>query len=171
MVPEKREVQKLIQVQMAKSRLGKRHVNGAVMAANANARTFFSLLLIYAVSNVYFQTKTSETFIWYEQRLFGTNNSPAALRIAIRERNLEYFAVVLYRCGKSKLQLTSTGYHKLPVAAIRWGKRGNTTLAVPGHDSPFEITIFHDIALYPGPATSVENRVQPGHQVMTEHRS
>ena len=63
MVPEKREVQKLIQVQMAKSRLGKRHVNGAVMAANASARTFFSLLLIYAVSNVYFQTKTSETFI------------------------------------------------------------------------------------------------------------
>jgi len=38
-------------------------MNGAVMAANANARTFFSLLLIYAVSNVYFQTKTSETFI------------------------------------------------------------------------------------------------------------
>ena len=55
------------------------------------------------------------------------------------------------------------GYHKLPVAAIRWGKRGNTRLAVPGHDPPFEITIFNDIALNPRPATSVENRVQPGH--------
>ena len=131
---------------------------GAVMAANA--RTFLSLLLIYAVSNVYFQTKTSET-----------NNSPTAPRIAIRERNLEYFAVVLYRCGKSKLQLTSTGYHKLPVAAIRWGKRGHTTLAVLRHDPPFEITIFYDIALNPGLATSVENRVQPGHQVMIKHRS
>ena len=32
----------------------------------ANARTFLSLSLIYAVSNVYFQTKTSET------NLFGT---------------------------------------------------------------------------------------------------
>ena len=131
---------------------------GAVMAANA--RTFLSLLLIYAVSNVYFQTKTSET-----------NNSPTAPRIDIRERNLEYFAVVLYRCGKSKLQLTSTGYHKLPVAAIRWGKRGHTTLAVLRHDPPFEITIFYDIALNPGLATSVENRVQPGHQVMIKHRS
>ena len=136
---------------------------GAVMAANA--RTFLSLLLVYAVSNVYFQTKTSET------HLFGTNNSPTAPRIAIRERNLEYFAVVLYRCGKLKLQLTSTGYHKLPVAAIRRGKRGNTTLAVPRHDPPFEITICYDIALNPGPATSVENRVQPGHQVMIKHRS
>ena len=70
---------------------------GAVMAANTNARTFLGLLLICAVSNVYFLTKTSET-------------SPAAPRI--RERNLVYFAVVLYRCGKSKLQLTSMGYHK-----------------------------------------------------------
>ena len=131
----------------------------------ANAHTFLSLLLIYAVSNVYFQTKTSET------HLFGMNNSPAAPRIAIRERNLEYFAVVLYWCGKSKLQLTSIGYHKLPIAEIQWGKRGNTTLAVPGHDPPFEITIFNDIALNPGPAKSVENRVQPGHQVMIEHRS
>ena len=87
------------------------------------------------------------------------------------EPNLEYFAVVLYRCGKSKLLLTSMGYHKLPVAAIQWGKRGKTTLAVPGHDPPFEITIFNDIALNPGPATNVENRFQPGHQVMIEHRS
>jgi len=72
-------------------------VMGAVMAANA--RTFLSLFLISAVNNVCFQTKTSET------HLFDTNNSPAAPRIEIRERNLEYFAVVLYRYGKSKLQL------------------------------------------------------------------
>ena len=61
---------------------------GAVMAANVNARTFLSLFLIYAVSNVYFQTKTSEISIWYEQLLFGTKSSPAAPRIVIRERNL-----------------------------------------------------------------------------------
>ena len=122
------------------------------MAANVNARTFLSLLLIYAVSNV-------------------RTTLPLLQEIVFRERNLEYFAVVLYRCGKSKLQLTSMGYHKLPVAAIQWGKRGNTTLAVPGHDPPFEITIFKDIVLNPGPATNVENRFQPGHQVVIEHRS
>ena len=143
----------------------------AVMAASANARIFLRLLFVYAVSNVYFQTKTSGNFIWSEQLLFGRNKAPAAPRIAICERNIEYFAVVLYRCGKPKLQLTSRGYHKLPVAAIQWGKRGNTTLTVPAHDPPFEITIFNDIALNPGPATNAEDRVQPGHQVMIEHRS
>ena len=60
---------------------------GAVMAANAC--TFLSLLLIYAISNVDFQTKTSKT------HLFSTNNSPTAPRIAIHKRNLEYFAVVV----------------------------------------------------------------------------
>ena len=79
------------------------------MAANVNARTFLSLFLIYAVSNVYFQTKTSETFIWYKQLLFGTKNSPVAPRIVIRERNLEYFALVLYRCCESKLLWTNSG--------------------------------------------------------------
>ena len=44
------------------------------------------------------------------------NNFPCAPRIVNRERNLEYFAVVIYQCAKSKLQLTSMGYHKLPVA-------------------------------------------------------
>lgn len=64
------------------------------------------------------------------------------------------------------------GYHKLPIAAIRWGKRDNTTLAVPGHDPPFEITLFNDdIALSPGPATNIINWVPPVHQVMIEHRS
>ena len=44
-------------------------------------------------------------------------------------------------------------------------------MAVPGHDPSFEITIYNDIALNPGPATNAENQVQPGHQVMIEHRS
>ena len=55
----------------------------------ANACTFLSLLLIYAISNVDFQTKTSKT------HLFSTNNSPTAPRIAIHKQNLEYFAVVV----------------------------------------------------------------------------
>ena len=141
------------------------------MVADANARTFLSMLLFYAVSNVCFQTKTSETFIWYKHHLFGTDNPSAAPRIAICEWNLRYFGVVLYRCDMSKLQLTWMGYHKPTVAAIRWGKRGNTTLAVSGHDMPFEITIFNDSALNPGPPTNAGNRVQSGHQVMIENRS
>ena len=45
-------------------------------------------------------------------------------------------------------------HHKLRVAAINWGKRGNTTLAVPGHDPPVEITIFIDVEINPEPDSS-----------------
>ena len=50
--------------------------------------------------------------------------------------------------------LTPNGHHKLRVAAINWGKRGNTTLAVPGHDPLVEITIFIDVEINPGPDSS-----------------
>ena len=46
------------------------------------------------------------------------------------------------------------GHHKLRVAAINWGKRGNTTLSVPGHDPLAEITIFVDVEINPGPDSS-----------------
>ena len=47
--------------------------------------------------------------------------------------------------------LTLNGHHKPRVAVINWGKRGNTTLAVPGHDPPVDITIFVDVEINPGP--------------------
>ena len=126
----------------------------------ATARTILSLFLIYAVSNVCFRTKTRDMA-----------KCPAPPKIELREGNMEYFAAVVCWCGKSKLQLTSTGYHKLRVAAIQWGKSGNTTLAIPGHDPPFEITIFNDVALNPGPVTSLLNGIQvrAGHRVTAEH--
>ncbi len=136
---------------------------GAVMAASA--RTVLSLFLIYAVSNVCFRTKI------HEIHLFDMDKCPDPPKIELREGNMEYFAVVVCRCGKTKLQLTSTGYHKLRVAAIRWGKSGNTTLTIPGHDPPFEITILNDVALNPGPDTSLssENQVRAGHRALAEH--
>ena len=33
----------------------------------------------------------------------------------------------------------------------RWTKRGLTTLAVPGHDPPLDITIYFDVESEPGP--------------------
>ena len=50
--------------------------------------------------------------------------------------------------------LTRNGPHKLRVTAVNWGKRGNTTLAVPGHDPPVEITMFIDVEINPGPDSS-----------------
>ena len=73
------------------------------------------------------------------------------LRFKISEWNSDYLAAAGYRRGILKVKLTSTGFHKLRIAATRWGKHGNTTLAIPGHNPPVEITIFNDVEINPGP--------------------
>ena len=35
--------------------------------------------------------------------------------------------------------------------ALLWSKHGSTTLLIPGHDPPSDITIFMDISKNPGP--------------------
>ena len=77
--------------------------------------------------------------------------SPVVLRIRIPDCDVNFLAVVRFQRGLTRLLLTPNGHHKLRVAAINWGKRGNTTLAVPGHDPPVEITIFIDVEINPGP--------------------
>ena len=80
--------------------------------------------------------------------------SPVVLRIRVPDRDVNFLAVVWFQRGLSRLLLTTIGHHKLGVAAINWRKRGNTTLAVPGHDLPVEITIFIDVEINPGPDSS-----------------
>ena len=80
----------------------------------ATARTVLSLFFIYAVSNVCFRTKTRQI------HLFDMAKCPAPPKIELREGNMEYFATVICRCSKSKLQLTSTGYHKLDPMGKKW---------------------------------------------------
>ena len=80
--------------------------------------------------------------------------SPVVLRIRVPDRDVNFLAVVWFQRGLSRLLLTTIGHHKLGVAAINWRKRGNTTLAVPGHGLPVEITIFIDVEINPGPDSS-----------------
>ena len=80
--------------------------------------------------------------------------SPVVLRIRVPDRDVNFLAVVWFQRGLSRLLLTTIGHHKLGVAAINWRKRGNTTLAVPGHDLPVEITIFIDVEINLGPDSS-----------------
>ena len=80
--------------------------------------------------------------------------SPVVLRIRIPDRDVNFLAVVRFQRGLTRWSLTPNGHHKLRVAAINWRKRGNTTLTVPGHDPPAEITIFIDVEINPGPDLS-----------------
>ncbi|XP_068704868.1 uncharacterized protein [Montipora foliosa] len=75
-------------------------------------------------------------------------------KVRIPDRDVNFLAAVRFQRGLLRLLLTPNDHHKLRVAAIKWGKRGNTTLAVPGHDPPVEITIFMDVEINPGPDSS-----------------
>ena len=43
---------------------------------------------------------------------------------------------------------------------VSWPKHGCTSLLIPGHDPPLNITIFGDIAINPGPETLIQNNLK-----------
>ena len=60
--------------------------------------------------------------------------------------------------GLCKFTLTKCGYFKSKRAVSNWTKHGQTSLLIPGHDPPLDITIYLDIAINPGP--------DPGHELL-----
>ena len=60
----------------------------------------------------------------------------------------------------AKVILSRSGFGRTRVALTRWTKRGLTTLLVPGHDPPLDITVYTDAESEPGPEDT-----------MREHRS
>lgn len=52
------------------------------------------------------------------------------------------------------------GFHRAKVPLVSWTKHGFTSLLIPGHDPPMDITIFGDILINPGPETLVGNNLK-----------
>ena len=101
----------------------------------ASARFALSFLSIYVLQYVRFASETTQGHSLNDML------APVVLRVRIPDRDVNFLAVVRFQHGLTRLLLMPNGHHKLRVAAINWGKRGNATLAVPGHDPPVEITI------------------------------
>ena len=53
--------------------------------------------------------------------------------------------------GKFKLDLRSRSYFKSSFQVTKWTKHGSTSLHIPGHDLPLDITVFSDVSRNPGP--------------------
>ena len=53
-----------------------------------------------------------------------------------------------------RLILATRGYYRSNIPRCLWSSRGYTSLLVPGHDPPKDLTVFMDIALNPGPSSS-----------------
>ena len=54
-------------------------------------------------------------------------------------------------CRLKSKHLMSSGFFKSKVALTKYSKHGLTSLAIPGHDPPIDITISMDIHSNPGP--------------------
>ena len=121
----------------------------------ASARIALGFLSIYVLQYVWFASKITQ------DHSLNDVLSPVVRRTRIPDCDVNFLVVVQFRCGLTRLLLTLNGHHKLRVAVINWGKRGNTTLAVPGHDPPVEITIFVDVEINPGPDSSQYNYGKP----------
>ena len=52
------------------------------------------------------------------------------------------------------------GFHRAKVPLVSWTKHGFTSLLIPGHYPPMDITIFGDISINPGPETLVGNNLK-----------
>ena len=69
---------------------------------------------------------------------------------------LSHGVAVLFGPRATKLNLTtSAGFNKTKSALNKPSKRGFTSLAIPGHDPPIDLTIFVDIAVNPGPSPTL----------------
>ena len=52
------------------------------------------------------------------------------------------------------------GFHRAKVPLVSWTKHGCTSLLIPGHDPPLNITIFGDISINPGPEALLQNSLK-----------
>ena len=65
--------------------------------------------------------------------------------------------------------LSRSGFGGTRVALTRWTNPGLTTLVVPGHDPPLDMTIYMDVESEPGPGDimreSIDQLDEPNRQV------
>ena len=52
------------------------------------------------------------------------------------------------------------GFHHAKISLVSWTKHGCTSLLIPGHDLPLNITIFGDISINHGPETLIQNNLK-----------
>ena len=61
------------------------------------------------------------------------------------------------------------GFQRAKIPSVSWTKHGCTSLLIPGHDPPLNITIFGDIAINPGPETLIQNNLKRRKGKSTEY--
>ena len=119
-----------------------------VVAFSARSRLLVYLHLLFIIHKSRVQifpdaeTVRNEYFVSSDQYMCLTN-----------------FVVPFSPCHGVTLQLCRTGFNFSKFPLVKWSKHGQTTLVIPGHDPPHDITVFMDVAVNPGPrigSTSID---------------
>ena len=118
------------------------------MAAVISACARLLFVLFYLV---FIQHKSHPVQLFVDAGTIVHSHQPQFL---IRnDASLDYYFVVksvLPRHGVT-WRLCHTGFNSSNVPLVKWSKHGQTSLVIPGHDPPQDITIFMDISINPGP--------------------
>ena len=125
-------------------------ISGAIMAATSLTRSrVFVSFIICVLQFAFLFISFSEHLTTPKRRIIISR------RHTIYDREIEWKATAELG-GLFKFTLTKSGYFKSKRAISNWTKHGQTSLLIPGHDPPLDITIYLDIAINPGPNAAYE---------------
>ena len=85
------------------------------------------------------------------QHLGKVNSFISESELMCRDVSKDYYEAFPFRLLAGKFKLSKLGFYRSSSAVVRWTRRGQTSLYIPGHNPPTDITIFMDIAKNPGP--------------------
>ena len=112
------------------------------------AATFSSALIFY----IYFYLN----YIYYDAFHFPTDFDAFSLSnigyttLLGKGNRASRLLLVSSGLAPAKVIFSRSGFGRTRVALARWTKRSVTTLVVPGHDPPLDITIYMDVESEPG---------------------
>ena len=120
------------------------------MAAIAMAAMYFRALLYIFIFLLFFGRLRVLNVVIHSPSVDGVSTASEYAYLRFDERfELEFVSTCLKRGRLNLARLF--GFNRTSTPITRWTKHGQTTLAIPGHDPPIEITIFMDISINPGP--------------------
>lgn len=116
-------------------------IGALVMAATFIRALLFRSVLLFLLSSLAVQSYNGDNL-----------SRPYRAYYYYRDFGRVYFVSCQLTIASSRV--CSAGFCRTKFALVKWTKRGQTSMVIPGHDPPLDITVFMDILKNPGPEES-----------------
>ena len=114
------------------------------------AATYFRALLNIFIFLLFFERLRVLNVVIHSPSVDGVSTASEYAYLRFDKRfELEFVSTCLKPARLNLARLL--GFNRTSTPITRWTKHGQTTLAIPSHDPPIEITVFMDISINPGP--------------------